>query len=84
MSELIVSAPLLAVGKDLVGFRCLFKLAVCIGVVRIAVRVVFHRDTAICLLDVLLRGRSINSKHFVIVAFRHNSGMGSYKHHAPS
>ena len=52
MTKLIISRPLLFIHQDVVGFGCLFKLGIRVGVIRITIRVVLHRDTPICLLDI--------------------------------
>src|SRR5258706_569727 len=38
---------------------------------RVSVRMMFHRQLAVGLLEVLFRSIAIDAKHFVVVAFRH-------------
>ena len=84
MTKLIVGTALFAVRQDFVSLGRLFELGVCVGIIRVAVRVILHGDSPVGLFDLLIRGRAVNTKHFVIVAFRHKSGVGFYKRHAPS
>jgi hypothetical protein len=52
MAELIVGGALAGVGQDLVGFLRLLEVLLGLRVVRIAVRMPFHRQAAIGLLQV--------------------------------
>jgi hypothetical protein len=71
MAELVVGRAFLRIGEDLVGLLGLLELLFRLRVVRIAVRVVFHGEAPVGLLDVLLGGVSRHRQHLVIIAFRH-------------
>ncbi len=70
VAELVVRRALLRVGEDLVGFLRLLELVLVTGtlVVRIAVRMVLHRELPVGLLQVLVGGIAIEPQHRVVVA----------------
>jgi hypothetical protein len=69
VSEAVIERSLLAVRQNRVGFGDLFKLIFRVGVVRIAVRMVGHRQLAVGALDLDIGGRTCNPEDFVVVAF---------------
>ena len=72
VSELIVSLPFASVGQDLVRFLRLLEFLFR-ALVRIAVRMMLHRQLAISLLDVLIGRVAIDAKCRVVVALSHSS-----------
>jgi len=70
---LVIGRAFLAVGEHFVGFLDLLELGLGLlgGIPLVAVRVVFHRQLAISLLDVLVRSVLGHAQHFVKIAFRH-------------
>jgi len=52
----VVGRAFLRVGQDLVGFLGAFELFLGLFAVRVAVRVVLHRQLAICLAQLVVRG----------------------------
>ena len=69
VAELVVGGALLRVGQDFVRFLRLLELFLGALVVRIAIRVMLHRELAIGLLDVLFRCVAVEAQHRVVVAF---------------
>ena len=84
MPELIVGDAFFTIRQDLIGLSRLLELGIGVGIIRIPVRVILHRNAAIGLLDVGLRSGAVHPQHIVIVAFRHNFGAGSLERLAPS
>src|SRR5690554_45521 len=72
MAVLIVGLALFGVGQHFVGFGGLFEFAVGVLVVRVAVRVVFHGQTAIGLFDFGLAGTTLYTQHLIKITFRHS------------
>ncbi len=62
MAVLVVGRPLAGIGEDLVGLVGLLELVLGFLVARIAVRVVFHRQAAVGLLQVRLAGATLNPR----------------------
>jgi hypothetical protein len=54
VAEAVVGRALLAIGEHIVGLGGLLELLSASGIVRVAIRVILHRDPAIGLLDLLL------------------------------
>ena len=73
MSELVVGRALARVREDFVGLLGFLEFLLGALVVRIAVRMMFHRELAIGLLDVLLGSVAAQAEDRVVVAFRHAS-----------
>jgi hypothetical protein len=65
----IIKRALVRVGKNPVGLSDFFKTFLRIRVVRVAVRMVLHRELAICTLQFNLSHSAADAKHLVIVAF---------------
>ncbi len=76
VAVLVVGGPLLAVREHLVGLLGLLELVLGLLVARIAVRVVFHRELAISLLDVVVAGVLRDAQNLVIITLRHGSSRG--------
>ena len=72
VAELIVGGALLGVGEDLVGFLRFLEFLLGALVVRIAVRMMLHRELPVRLLDVLLGSIAIDAEYRVVVALRHS------------
>ncbi|ELA00912.1 NAD-specific glutamate dehydrogenase [Cupriavidus sp. HMR-1] len=75
VAVLIVSRLLLGVGEHLVGLLDLLEFLLGFLVIRIAVRMVLHRELAISLLDLVVARVLAYPEHFVVVTFCHG---GSY------
>src|SRR5690554_5356000 len=73
MAELVIGRPLLAVGKNFVGFRHLTKLSRRTFIIRVTVRVMPLRQASIRLLDLFEIGPTLDAEYFVIIAFGHGS-----------
>ena len=69
VSEAVIERSLLAVGQNCVGLRDLLKLLFRVGIVRIAVRMVRHRQLAVGALDLDVGGRAGDAEDLVVVAF---------------
>jgi hypothetical protein len=70
MSEAVIQRSFLAIGEDCVRFRDLLKLVLRLRIVRIAVRMIRHRQLAVSALDFNLGGRARDTENFVKIAFR--------------
>ena len=68
-AKLIVLLTLLRVVQDVVGLGSLLKLLLSLFVARVSVGVIFDGNLSICLLDVVFRGRLVQSQHLVVVSF---------------
>jgi hypothetical protein len=69
MTKAVIQRSLVAIGKNRVRLRNLLKLIFRIRIIRIAVRMVRHRQLAIRALDLDVRSRTRNPEHFVIITF---------------
>jgi hypothetical protein len=74
--ELVVDRALLRVAQDLVGLLRFLEFMFRIRIVGIAVRVVFHGEAAIGLLDIHLRRVSLQLEERVVILLRHCSPYG--------
>jgi hypothetical protein len=72
VTVLVVGGTLVRFRQYFVGFLCFLEALFGLGVIRIAVRMVFHREFAVRLLDLLLRRIPVHTEYFVIVFFCHN------------
>jgi hypothetical protein len=70
----VVGRALLAVGEHLVGFLHLLEFRLGVLVVRIAVRVVLHRELPVRLLDLVVGGVPVHAENFVVVPLSHRFG----------
>jgi hypothetical protein len=71
VTVLVVGRTLLRVGEDLVGFLDFLEVLLGLGIVRIAVRMVLHRQLAVGLLDFFIGCVAIDAENVVKVAFSH-------------
>ena len=71
MAILVVGRPFLRIRQDLVGFLGFLEMLFGLGIVRIAVRMEFHGQLAVGLLDLVVGGIAIDTEDFVKVAFGH-------------
>ena len=69
--ELVVRGALARIGQDLVGFLRFLEFLFRRLVVRIAIRMVLHRELAIRLLEVVVGGVAIDAEHRVVITFGH-------------
>jgi hypothetical protein len=71
VAELIVGCPLLSIGENLIGLFSLLEVLLGFGpqATGIAIRVVFHCETPVGLLDLRLTGILVDTQDFVIVTF---------------
>lgn len=67
----VIADALVGVAKNGVGFACLFERVFSGGVVRIAVRVISHRERTIGLFDLLAGGGAADFEDQVVIAFAH-------------
>ncbi len=61
MAVLVVGATLAAVRENLVGFLGFLEMFFRLGIVRIAVRMVLHRQLAVGFLDFIIRGVAVDA-----------------------
>ena len=71
MAKAIVSGSLLGIREHLIGLFGLFEFIFRCFITRIAIRVIFHCQLAIRLLEVFIRSIFGNTKHFIVVALGH-------------
>ena len=81
MSEAVVLRALLFIREHAVSLGRFLELLFRIGVARIFVRVIFHRELAVRLLDLVDARAFREAEHFVVIAFfgrchRHFCGVG--------
>ena len=72
--ELIVRRALLRVAEHLVGFLRFLEVLLGARVLRIAVRMPFHGEAPVGLLQLVFRSVAVDAEHFVVVALRHAFG----------
>ena len=68
MAETIVLGTLSGIAQDVVGFRGFLESLFRVGVARIAIRMVFHRQLTVGFLDLFLAGRTFDAENFIVVA----------------
>ena len=70
MTKLVIGSPFLCIGENFVSLLGLLEFLLGNGriVTRVAIRVIFHRQPAIGLLDICFAGIAIDAKHFVVIA----------------
>ena len=73
VAELVVRGALLRIAEHFVGFLRLLEVLLGARVFRIAVRMPFHGEPAIGLLQVFFGGVAVDAEHFVVIALRHAS-----------
>ena len=69
VSEAVIERSFLAVRQNRVRLGDLLELVFRVGIVRIAIRMVRHRQLSVGALDLGIGGRTCDPEHFVIVAF---------------
>ena len=73
MTELIVDGALMGIAQDFVGFLALLEAVLGFRVVGIAIRMEFHGEPAIRLLDLGFGGGSGHLEEFIEILLRHCS-----------
>src|SRR5690606_34010306 len=73
MTEAVVSRPFLGVGQHFVGFLDFLEFLFGFLAVRVAIRVVLHRQFAISLLELIVGGVFRYPQNLVVIAFCHLS-----------
>jgi hypothetical protein len=68
MAELIVFLPEFGVAEDVIGLRDLLETALILFIPRVQVGMMFSCQSAVSLLDLLIRGRALDPQNFVIIA----------------
>ena len=76
MSELVVRRALAGVRQNFVRLLRFLEFRFGALVVRIAIRMVLHRELAIGLLELVVGRVALDAEHRVVVAFRHGSILG--------
>ena len=76
MAVLIVGGALLRIAQGFVGLAEFLEFFLGGLVARIFVRVKFHGQLAVSLLDFLVAGVAVNAQHFIIIALGHGSAAG--------
>ena len=71
VTELIIGCAFLSVAQHFIGFFDFLEAHFRLGVTRVAIRMVFHRQTAIGFFQVGVTRSVRNAQYFVIVAFGH-------------
>src|SRR5690606_33920646 len=72
VTETIIGGPLLRILQRLVGFADFLELSFGFLVIRIPVRMIFHRQAAIGALQSGSVGTSVDAQHFVEISFGHH------------
>src|SRR5690606_19466872 len=73
MAELVIGGTLLRVGKHFIGFLDLLEVRLRFLVPRVAVRVILHGKTPVCLLQFGIRRVALYTQNLVVVPFAHRS-----------
>ena len=68
VAKAVVQAALFRIGEHGISFAGFLEPFFCAGIIRIAVRMVLHRQLAIGALDLLVAGPALHPQHFVIVS----------------
>jgi hypothetical protein len=71
MAELVVGRALVGIRQDLVGLLRFLEVLLGLRVLRVAVRMPFHGEPPVGLLQVVLGAILVDPEHFVVVALRH-------------
>src|SRR5690606_35935731 len=71
MAILVVGRPLVGVGEDLVGLVGLLEFLLGLLVIRVAVRVILHCQSAVGLLQLGFTGAALYAQHLIIVTLGH-------------
>src|SRR5262245_31118236 len=73
MTMLVVDGALVGIAEDFGSLLGFLEFLLGVLVTRIAVRVIFHGQSAVSLLDVGFRRGARQIEHLVVVAFRHSA-----------
>src|SRR5687768_2380909 len=79
MSMLVVCSPLLRVRKYFVSFFGLLEVLLGFGIIRIPVRMMFHRKLAIGFFYILFAAVAVEAQHFIVIAFAHMDFLENWK-----
>src|SRR5690606_11341792 len=71
MTELVIGGAFLGIGQHFVGLVGLLEARLCIGVTRIAVRMVLHGHAPVGLLQLLLGRVPLDTQDFVVIPLFH-------------
>ena len=71
MTVLVVCRTFLRIGKYFVGFFGFLEMVFRFWIIRVAVRMMLHRQLAVGFLDFVFAGVAVNAQHFIVVAFAH-------------
>src|SRR5262249_12308849 len=71
--ELVVGGALLRFAEHLVGFFGLLEVLLGARIVRIAVRMPFHGQAPVGLLQVIFARVAVDAEHLVVIALRHSA-----------
>src|SRR6266700_3660464 len=80
----VVGGALVGVGQDFVRLFCFLEKLFGLGVVRVSIRVMLHREAPIGLLDRLLVRVAVDAQHFVVIPLRHCLALSSLDAQRPS
>ena len=72
VAKLVVGGPLLGVSQHFIGFRGFLEFIGRVGIILVAIRMIFHRHSLVGFLDFALVGSLGNPEHFIIISFRHS------------
>ena len=72
VTKLIVSGPFTAVRKDFVGLFGFLETLLSDRIIRVTVRVVLHRQTAIRFLQFVFTGAIADAENFIVITFCHD------------
>src|SRR5690606_2378086 len=84
MTVLVIDGALLLVAQHFCGFLGFLEFLFGRGIVRIAIRMVFHRLATIGLLDVCIAGVALLPEYFVLVAHGHGRSSGFLQTNKPA
>ena len=71
MAVLVVALTLFIIAKYFVGFSRFFELSFGFGIIRVAVRMEFHRQFAVGFFNFISACRFIDAEYLVIISFAH-------------
>src|SRR5690606_7929142 len=69
VTVLVISSTFLCIREDLVSFLGFLEALFCLGIVRVAVRMIFHCQLAVSLLDLIIRSIAVDTQDLIIVFF---------------
>ena len=71
MPELVIGRALLRILQNLVGLLGFLEVLLRRLIVRITVRMIFHRQTPIGFFQLIVTGRFLDAENFVVIPFCH-------------